>query len=256
MYAQCLRAITSVTSVGGYVQLYGDEAGLRVSDVVEFIGIYTADILDIPQPQPAAGAAAADTAAAAERQRRRRLDESGGATDAPADDDDMAADQHHNTPMGGMQLVSPEEEAAHNPPPFLAPRLQALAFRRLTPAFPAAQPAPVVSVQLPLPATPTTIADTPNPFAFRDATIKPDATEAERSRAVLAAASASRLAAVAATAGAPLSAVRSSIVDFIAALLGGDKLAAEYVLLTCLSSVTARRDLFVLGKLALNIQAR
>lgn len=211
------------TEVPCLARFYSDEvSGLKVGDTIEVIGVLSVDpeltgeASMIGSANPQAG----DT----------------------ADDVDMR-----------FAMANDKETMAKNPPASLVPRVQCVLWRHLAPTFPKLQP--------PLAHSKGTFVL--NSGQERTPSSRGAEADKERKRAevqlsvenqsVLSAVGQMSLRELTESTGCSVAELRNQAVQCLAALVGNDSLAAEYILFNIISRITSRTDTLVLGKAALNI---
>ena len=250
----------------------------RITDVVEFIGIYTVDPGLTSFDKQGSSSSSSDSAGAGASGQTDLLrcrpwdddDDGGVACDHADHDHDVMHEEGDDDDgvWGGMHKQ-------HNPPPSLVPRVQALVVRKLAPSAPALQPSPeskTVSGAFAMQAA----GEDDEPNSNSNINSNSAAGSPSRGAALAAAAAAAAASGASGTSGAPPSpsapaapakkddavvlreaclsglnallsqcgspspSVRSGIVAYLTSLLGGDSLAAEYTLLHLISSVFSR----------------
>lgn len=151
-----------------------------------------------------------------------------------------------------------EEHLAHDPPTSVVPRLHAICFRPVAPGAPVlpcgAFRAPQTHVQAlhaEAAARKAGTAIDPSLLSYPSSHEQAQRVLAELARAQANAASASASPGSSASASGDIEATRAQVVALLTSALGGDKLAAEYLLLNLISRVYARVDGMPLGVMSL-----
>jgi len=222
--------------------------GVRLNDMVEIVGIYTADpfltspAADDDDDLDAAGAGGDGAALLA-----TMADPYYGFS---ADDARMLGQDDDTDDCGGGGGGNGGGDGNGGvtgalPPPSVAPRLHCIVFRRLGASFPL-----LVSVSMPVTMTMTMTASSSSRGSAEPLLV---AASPWAASAVSAAAAATRSEGAAGAGGGP--AVYGWVVRRVARALGGDALAAEYVALALLSRIRSREqhESLLLGVLSLSL---
>lgn len=240
----------------------GEHTPMRPGQAVEVIGVLQGDVVAAPPGGPGAPISPEEAAALG-----------------------LTAMQAH--------LLSRAEHWALNPSAAQVPRMHAVVWRTLGPAFPLLQPPPLavgpfalqdvatfvprtvtapsalVPAQSSAGAAAAATASTPgaggssDPFAAAEAAVAATkvpvdpaaafARELQMRADALDAVGTSAIASLPATAGVSVQTVRTATLAYLTALCGGDALAGEFLLLALLSRVVARPDDRTIGKMSLNL---